>query len=66
MRNAGLSIAALLLVLLLAGSSSVATQAPRGVDWTAVERETLEHFQTVLRFDTSDPPGNERPAAEYL
>ena len=26
----------------------------------------MEHFQAVLRFDTSDPPGNERPAAEYL
>ena len=26
----------------------------------------MEHFQSVLRFDTSDPPGNERPAAEYL
>jgi acetylornithine deacetylase/succinyl-diaminopimelate desuccinylase-like protein len=36
------------------------------LDWPAVERETMEHFQAVLRFDTSDPPGNERPAAEYL
>ena len=26
----------------------------------------MDHFQAVLRFDTSDPPGNERPAAEYL
>ena len=26
----------------------------------------MEHFQAVLRFNTSDPPGNERPAAEYL
>jgi acetylornithine deacetylase/succinyl-diaminopimelate desuccinylase-like protein len=60
------AIVALLLVVQLAGSSAVAAQAPRAVDWTAVERETLEHFQTVLRFDTSDPPGNERPAAEYL
>ena len=35
-------------------------------DWPAVEQETLEHYQALLRFDTSDPPGNERPAAEYL
>ena len=36
------------------------------IDWSAVERESMEHFQAVLKFDTSDPPGNERPAAEYL
>jgi acetylornithine deacetylase/succinyl-diaminopimelate desuccinylase-like protein len=26
----------------------------------------MQHFQALLRFDTSDPPGNERAAAEYL
>jgi acetylornithine deacetylase/succinyl-diaminopimelate desuccinylase-like protein len=31
-----------------------------------MEEETLRHFQALLRFDTSDPPGNEAPAAEYL
>jgi acetylornithine deacetylase/succinyl-diaminopimelate desuccinylase-like protein len=31
-----------------------------------LEAETLRHFQALLRFDTSDPPGIERPAAEYL
>ena len=35
-------------------------------DWEAVEEETLEHFRALLRFDTSDPPGRELPAAEYL
>jgi len=35
-------------------------------DWRRVEEETLRHFQTLVRFDTSDPPGNERPAADYL
>lgn len=36
------------------------------IDWTAVNAETLRHFQALVRFDTSDPPGNERPAAEYI
>jgi acetylornithine deacetylase/succinyl-diaminopimelate desuccinylase-like protein len=31
-----------------------------------IEEETMRHFQALLRFDTSDPPGIERPAAEYL
>ena len=39
---------------------------PSGVDWKAVEAETLKHFQSLIKFDTSDPPGNEKPAADYL
>ena len=35
-------------------------------DWARVEEETLRHFQALVRFDTSDPPGNEKPAADYL
>ncbi|NKB33610.1 MAG: M20/M25/M40 family metallo-hydrolase [Pseudomonadales bacterium] len=35
-------------------------------DWSAVEDETLEHFRALLQFDTSDPPGRELPAAEYI
>ena len=35
-------------------------------DWKSVEDETMRHFQALLRFDTSDPPGKEFPAAEYL
>lgn len=31
-----------------------------------VEEETMRHFQAILRLDTSDPPGNEAPAVEYL
>lgn len=36
------------------------------IDWPAVQAEAIEHFKTLLRFDTTNPPGNERPAAEYL
>ena len=36
------------------------------INWDAIEDETLEHFRALLRFDTSDPPGRELPAAEYL
>ncbi len=30
------------------------------------EEETMRHFQALLRLDTSDPPGHEAPAVEYL
>jgi acetylornithine deacetylase/succinyl-diaminopimelate desuccinylase-like protein len=36
------------------------------VSWNQVEKETLEHFQAVVRMNTANPPGNETPVAEYL
>ena len=36
------------------------------VPWDQVEEETLEHFQTIVRMDTTSPPGNETLVAEYL
>jgi len=48
------------------GSVALAAQAARQPDWTALDRETLQHFQALLRIDTSSPPGNETRAAEYL
>jgi len=32
----------------------------------AIEQETMQHFQALLRLDTSSPPGNEIRAVEYL
>jgi len=32
----------------------------------AFDAETLEHFQALVRMDTTDPPGREVEAAEYL
>jgi acetylornithine deacetylase/succinyl-diaminopimelate desuccinylase-like protein len=35
-------------------------------DWNQVNRETLEHFQALVRLDTQNPPGNETRAVDYL
>ena len=35
-------------------------------DWETFERETLDHLRALVRLDTSNPPGNERLAADYL
>lgn len=35
-------------------------------DWDAVRAETLSTLQTILRFDTTNPPGNELPLAVYI
>ncbi|MEO5742733.1 MAG: M20/M25/M40 family metallo-hydrolase, partial [Vicinamibacterales bacterium] len=56
----------LALTAVAAAATGIRAQAPGSIDWPRVETESMEHFQAVLRLDTSDPPGNERPAAEYL
>jgi len=38
----------------------------RQPDWKAIEAETMEHYLALLRMDTSDPPGREQPAVDYL
>ena len=53
-------------VTMVAAVASGLAQEPTEPDWSQVEDETLRHFQALLRFDTSDPPGRERLAAEYV
>lgn len=55
--------------LVIVGSfllASLSTAQVTEPDWEAVEDETLRHFRALLQFDTSDPPGRELPAAEYI
>ena len=55
------------LIALLAVAISAGAQAQDLTpDWPAAEEELLRHFRALLQFDTSDPPGRERPAAEYI
>lgn len=53
----------LLAAMMLIGAG--AAQAAE-MDWKKLDEETLNHFQTIVRFDTSDPPGNEKPLSDYL
>src|SRR6185436_1917429 len=63
--SAAASAAVLLAATLLRGDVRVAAQAAQP-DWANVDEERMRHYQALLRMDTSDPPGKERPAAEYL
>ncbi len=36
------------------------------VDWTKLEAETMGHYISLLRIDTSNPPGDETKAVNYL
>jgi len=44
----------------------VSAPVPPPLDWSAIEAEAIAHFKALLRIDTTNPPGNERPAADYL
>lgn len=50
-------------LFLAIASCAAFAQAP---DWSRVNEEILRHYQALVRLDTTDPPGNETRAVEYL
>ena len=62
MKRAALAARLLLPVLCL---SAAGAQSP-AVDWQKQREETLKHYRALVRIDTSNPPGNETRAVEYL
>lgn len=52
--------------LAVAGLTSVLWGEPPSVDWQKVQTETLGHYLRLIKTDTSNPPGNETKAVEYL
>ena len=51
---------------LIASAALYAQTGAQQPDWAKVETETMQHFQAVLRLDTSNPPGNEHLVVDYL
>ena len=54
------------LVLLLVLALAVSAEERYTVDWSKLEPEILDHFTALLKIDTSNPPGNETKAAEFI
>ena len=54
----------LVAITLLLLVSHVQAQTPANL--AALDAETLQHFQALLKTDTQSPPGNEIRAVEYL
>lgn len=64
MRNA---LSALLLLALSEGASAQApNSAVSKIDWKAQQPEILRHHRSLIQIDTSNPPGNETLAVNYL
>jgi acetylornithine deacetylase/succinyl-diaminopimelate desuccinylase-like protein len=36
------------------------------LDWKGIAEETITHLRALIRFNTTNPPGNELPLARYL
>ena len=53
------------LYLLVTFASSVPAQAPT-IAWGPLQGEILRHFRALVQIDTSNPPGQEVKAVEYL
>lgn len=47
-------------------SVSLSAQTPAQPDWAAIDAETLRHYQAVVKIDSTDPPGGEKPVVDYL
>lgn len=47
-------------------ASDTASFVTTSVDFGSVGQEALEYLRSLIRIDTSNPPGNERPAAEWI
>src|SRR6476660_4522535 len=50
-------------LLLLAASARAAEPV---MDWERAKTETLLHYQSIVRINTSNPPGNETAVVNYL
>jgi acetylornithine deacetylase/succinyl-diaminopimelate desuccinylase-like protein len=68
MRTASPTLRFFLMILLicLSGLLASAQSTSANVDWPKVNEELLRHFQALIRIDTTDPPGNETKAVEYI
>ena len=53
------------LLVIALGSTSLIAQS-RQPDWAQLDAETMKHFQAIVRMDSMDPPGNEKPVVDYL
>jgi acetylornithine deacetylase/succinyl-diaminopimelate desuccinylase-like protein len=51
---------------LLTAAFATSGRAQTSIDWKAVEAETLQHFRALVQIDTSNPPGNETKALDYV
>jgi acetylornithine deacetylase/succinyl-diaminopimelate desuccinylase-like protein len=55
-------------LLLSAGALAAQPKSPqtKAIDWGQQQAEILRHFRALVQIDTTNPPGNETKAVDYL
>jgi acetylornithine deacetylase/succinyl-diaminopimelate desuccinylase-like protein len=53
-------------IVLLAWSSTALSFSAKAPDWKTTDAETMKYFTSLIKIDTSNPPGNETQVAKYL
>ncbi|HEY9136902.1 MAG TPA: M20/M25/M40 family metallo-hydrolase [Terriglobus sp.] len=56
----------LLMVALLSVCETLTVLAQKSIDWSSVNRESLANYQSLIRIDSSNPPGNETEVAKKV
>jgi len=52
-------------IILILWASAAVAQTP-AIQWGQQHAETLRHYRALVQIDTTDPPGNETKAVDYL
>ena len=47
-------------------SACLVIAQPKPLDWGQIDKETLQHFSALVRINSTDPGGSEKPAVDYL
>ena len=52
-------------ILYLASVILLAAQ-PKPLNWSQIDKETLQHFSALVQINSTDPGGSEKPVVDYL
>jgi acetylornithine deacetylase/succinyl-diaminopimelate desuccinylase-like protein len=52
--------------VLLCLSAVLLIAQPKPLDWGQIDKETLGHFTALVRINSTDPGGSEKPVVDYL
>ncbi|HUK37243.1 MAG TPA: hypothetical protein VLV86_25180, partial [Vicinamibacterales bacterium] len=66
MQGRVIAVATLLAALAIGGREPLDAQNAAAPDWARLNAETLQHFQSLVRLDTQNPPGNEYLVTDYV
>lgn len=47
-------------------SACLVIAQPKPLDWGQIDKETLQHFSALVRINSTDPGGSEKPVVDYL